>query len=55
MNVCHSIPRSRHSHNLILIRSRTNQLEELIPLADAISGVLEMIEPGQMKTIPLPG
>ena len=38
--------------SIILIRSRTNQLEDLLPLAPAIIKVLEFIQPGQSIVIP---
>ena len=38
--------------SMILIRSRTNQLEDLLPLADAIIQVLETISPGQTSEVP---
>ena len=39
----------------LLIRSRTNQLEDLLPLAPAIINVLESIEPGQTVVIAVSG
>jgi len=39
--------------SIILIRSRTNQLEDLLPLVDAISRALETIETGQTVIISL--
>jgi hypothetical protein len=38
--------------SILLIRSRTNQLEDLVPLADAILRVLESIQPGQVSEAP---
>lgn len=38
--------------SVIVIRSRTNQLEDLLPLAGAIELALENISPGQVVTIP---
>ncbi|HLK69637.1 MAG TPA: DUF5615 family PIN-like protein [Bryobacteraceae bacterium] len=38
--------------SIILIRSRTNQMEDLLPLAAAIIQVLEFIQPGQSVLIP---
>ena len=38
--------------SIILIRSRTNQMEDLVPLADAITLALEAIQPGQTVVIP---
>ncbi len=37
---------------IILIRSRTNQMEDLLPLAAEIIDVLEFIRPGQSVLIP---
>jgi predicted nuclease of predicted toxin-antitoxin system len=39
------------SISIILIHSRTNQLEDLLPLAETIVAALETIEPGQTKLI----
>jgi len=41
--------------SIILIRSRTNQLEDLLPLAPAIIKALEFIQPGQSVLIPFSG
>lgn len=38
--------------SIVLIRSRTNQIEDLAPLADAILDALETMEPGQMAEVP---
>ena len=38
--------------SIILVRSRTNQIEDLLPLVDAILTALEMIQPGQIVAIP---
>jgi hypothetical protein len=38
-----------------LIRSQTNQMEDLLPLAPAIIDVLEFIQPGQSVLIPFSG
>ena len=38
--------------SIILVRSRTNQLEDLLPLVDAISQALETIQPSQTIAIP---
>jgi hypothetical protein len=40
--------------SIVLVRSRTNQLEDLIPLANAILALLKTIKPGQTKLIPPP-
>ena len=37
---------------VIVIRSQTNQLEDLIPIVDAVLHVLMMILPGETVTIP---
>jgi predicted nuclease of predicted toxin-antitoxin system len=41
--------------SIILIRSRTNQMEDLLPLAPAVIRVLEFIQPGQSVLIPFSG
>ena len=38
--------------SIVLIRSRTNQMEDLLPLAPAIMKALEFIQPGQNVLIP---
>jgi hypothetical protein len=38
--------------SIVPIRSRTNQIEDLAHLTDAILNALERIEPGQMVEIP---
>jgi predicted nuclease of predicted toxin-antitoxin system len=38
--------------SIILVRSRTNQLEDLLLLVDAILNALETIQPGQTVAIP---
>lgn len=38
--------------SVILIRSRTNQIEDLLPLVGAILQTLSMIEPGQTVAVP---
>jgi predicted nuclease of predicted toxin-antitoxin system len=38
--------------SIIVVRSRTNQIEDLLPLVDSISKALEAIEPGEMVAIP---
>ncbi len=39
---------------IILIRARTNQIEDLLPLVDAILEALRSIQPGQVVRIPEP-
>jgi len=41
--------------SIILIRSRTNQMEDLVPLAAAILKALESIQPGQSIVNPISG
>jgi predicted nuclease of predicted toxin-antitoxin system len=38
--------------SIILVRSRTNQIADLLPLASAIILALETIQPGQVVAIP---
>ncbi len=38
--------------SIILVRSRTNQIEDLLPLVDAILQALETIQPEQTVVIP---
>jgi len=38
--------------SIVLLRSRTNQIEDLVPLVDAILQVLEKIRPGEIVAIP---
>jgi hypothetical protein len=39
--------------SIILIRSRTNQLEDLLPLVGAIVEALATIKPGQIVAVPV--
>jgi hypothetical protein len=39
--------------SIIIIRAQTNQLEDLVPLADVILRALEKIAPGQTSEVPL--
>jgi len=48
----HSPVRRRLS--IIVIRSQTNQMEDLLPLVTTILRMLETIQPGQTIAIPLP-
>ena len=41
--------------SIILIRSRTNQMEDLLPLAPQIIKALQFIQPGQSVLIPISG
>jgi hypothetical protein len=38
--------------SIILIRSRTNQIEDLLPLVDSILRALKGVKPGQTVTAP---
>jgi predicted nuclease of predicted toxin-antitoxin system len=38
--------------SVLLVRSRTNQMEDPLPLVDAILQVLETIQPGQTAVVP---
>jgi len=55
LTVDHGIPHQRRPTgrklSIILVRSRTNQMEDLLPLVDAISQALETIQPGQTTAI----
>ena len=59
LTVDHGIPRQQtmvgRNVAIVLIRSRTNQLEDLLPLASAILSVLESIQPGQIVVVPSSG
>ena len=48
----HQQPPASHRISIILIRARTNQLEDLLPLVDANLGALEAAEPGQTSEVP---
>jgi predicted nuclease of predicted toxin-antitoxin system len=48
----HQQPPAGRRISIILIRARTNQLEDLLPLVDAILGALEAAEPGQTSEVP---
>ncbi len=56
LTVDHGIPRQQSSGSLklsiILIRTRTNQMEDLLPLAPAITKAMESIQPGQTVVVP---
>jgi predicted nuclease of predicted toxin-antitoxin system len=44
----------RRRLSIIVIRSQTNQMEDLLPLVTTILRMLETIQPGQTIAIPLP-
>jgi hypothetical protein len=56
LTVDQSIPDQQHSASrklsIMLIRSRTNQIADLLPLADAILKAVTTITPGQIVPIP---
>jgi len=58
LTVDHGIPHQQSATgrrlSIILIRSRTNQIEDLFPLVNTILRALETIQPGQTVAIPLP-
>jgi len=49
----HQQPTAGRKLSIVLVRSRTNQIEDLLPLVNAIIRVLETIQPGQTVAIPL--
>jgi hypothetical protein len=49
----HLQPPAERKLSIILIRSRTNQIEDLLPLVNSILQALETIRPGQTVSIPL--
>jgi predicted nuclease of predicted toxin-antitoxin system len=55
VTVDHGIPRQERPADrklsVILIRSRTNQIEDLLPLVGAILNALKAIAPGQILSI----
>jgi len=56
LTVDQGLPHQRHSANrklsIILVGSRTNQIEDLLPFVDAIMNALYTIAPGQIVSIP---
>ena len=58
LTVDQGIPRQKRPAgrlSIILVRSLTNQIEDLLPLVGAILQALETIQPGQTVAIPLSG
>lgn len=55
LTVDHGIPHQQRSAgrklSIILVRSRTNQIEDLAPLVDAILRALETIQPGETTAV----
>jgi hypothetical protein len=58
LTVDQGIPRQNNpahrNHSIILVRSRTNQLEDLVPLAAVILKALDRIGPGETVVVPSP-
>ncbi len=56
LTVDQGIPHQQHSVSrklsIILVRSRTNQIEDLLPFVNAILNALKTITPGQIVPIP---
>lgn len=56
LTVDQGIPHQQRSADrklsIVLVRSRTNQIEDLLPLVDAIIQALETIQPGQTVALP---
>ncbi len=48
----HQQPHFGRSLSIILLRARTNQIEDLLPLVDSITQALQSIRPGQSISIP---
>ena len=46
----HSVANRRLS--IIVLRARTNQVEDLLPLVEAITEALDSIQPGQVVIVP---
>jgi predicted nuclease of predicted toxin-antitoxin system len=59
LTVDQGIPRQQSAADrrlsIILVRSRTNQIEDLLPFVTTILRTLETIQPGQTMAIPMPG
>lgn len=57
LTIDHAMPRQQNlagrKLSLVLVQSRTSQIEDLLPLVDAIIQALHSITPGQCVTIPL--
>ena len=48
----HQQPAGNRRLSIVLIRSRTNQLEDLLLLVDSILNALKTIKPGQIVPVP---
>lgn len=56
LTVDQGIPHQQNLHNLrisvVIVRSRTSQLEDLLPAVGAVLLVLETIRPGEIVVVP---
>lgn len=56
LTVDQGIPHQQYSAgrklSIILVRSKTNQIEDLLPFVDAILNALKTITPGQIVALP---
>lgn len=50
--ILHQQPSSARSLSIIVLRSRTSQLEDLLPLMVLVTQALTSIRPGQVVSIP---
>lgn len=48
----HQQPSETRKLSIVLVRSRTNQIEDLLPFSDAILNALRTITPGQIVWAP---
>jgi predicted nuclease of predicted toxin-antitoxin system len=48
----HQLPAAGGKLSIILVRSKTNQIEDLLPFVDAILKALQAVTPGKIVTIP---
>ena len=48
----HQLPAVGGKLSIVLVRSRTNQIEDLLPFVDAVLRALETVTPGQIVSIP---
>jgi len=47
----HQIPAAGGRLSIVLVRSRANQIEDLLPFVDAILKALETLKPGKIVSI----
>ena len=48
----HQQTSARRKLSIIIVRARTNQIEDLLPMLEAILKALDTIQPGQTIAIP---